>query len=217
MAKRNNKHRLLVEGLDEQRLIPHLIERNGIIWGEQRSEAIVDIEEFNGIENLLKPGVIEVELKASGLRRLGILVDADENLSTRWTRVRERCIQTFPNLSENLDSGGLIAENESGLRLGIWIMPDNQSSGMLETFLRYLIPNTNGAVHQLAKSSAAKAAELGAPYSSHHVDKAEIHTWLAWQDPPGRQLHQAVIEKILAPNSYHAPPFVDWFRRLYDL
>jgi len=27
---------------------------------------------------------------------------------------------------------------ESGIKFGVWMMPDNQSRGMLETFLAYL-------------------------------------------------------------------------------
>ncbi len=50
-----------------------------------------------------------------------------------------------------------------------------------------------------------------------HQHKADIHTWLAWQNPPGRQLHQAVMERILDPKHPKAQIFVNWFRDLYDL
>lgn len=50
-----------------------------------------------------------------------------------------------------------------------------------------------------------------------HHDKADIHTWLAWRDPPGRQLHDAVKQRILRPDSPHAAPFVRWFRRTFDV
>lgn len=217
MSRRLCHKRLLVEGKDEQRVIPELVEHNGISWGETRDTAIVDIEEFNGIDNLLKPGVIEVELKASGIQRLGIMVDADADLGKRWDAIRCRCEQAFPSLPTLFPSSGLIAENAAGLRLGVWIMPDNMSRGMLETFLSYLIPSEQDPVYVAAQESVEKARSIGAPCSPAHLSKANIHTWLAWQDPPGRQLHQAVMEKILSPNSKHAKPFVDWFRELYGL
>lgn len=99
---RANLRRLLVEGRDEKRLIPYLVEENGILWGETPADWIADIVEFDGVENLLKPGTIEAELKSSNLNQLGILLDADENLAARWSAVRTRCIQAFPNLPNKL-------------------------------------------------------------------------------------------------------------------
>jgi hypothetical protein len=49
------------------------------------------------------------------------------------------------------------------------------------------------------------------------VDKADIYTWLAWQNPPGRQLHQAIMERILAPSHPDAQKFGNWFKTLYGL
>ena len=214
---RVNLRRLLVEGRDEQRLIPYLVEENGIPWGETRADAIVQIDEFDGVENLLKPGIIEAELKSSNLSQLGIILDADENLAARWASVRTRCIQAFPNLPNELPTTGLVVENETGLRLGIWIMPDNRSSGMLETFLTYLVPIQSDGVYHHALASVDAARKCGALFKDSHLDKAKIHTWLAWQDPPGRQLHQAIMERILTPNSDSAQPFIRWFKELFML
>ncbi|WP_411729037.1 DUF3226 domain-containing protein [Pseudanabaena sp. UWO310] len=44
-----------------------------------------------------------------------------------------------------------------------------------------------------------------------------MYTWFAWQDPPGRQLHQAVKETVLDPKHPNAQKFVKWFRDLYGL
>jgi hypothetical protein len=103
------------------------------------------------------------------------------------------------------------------MRVGVWIMPDNSSSGMLETFLGYLVPNAQDELYVAAQRAVADARSLGAPCIEAHVSKANIYTWLAWQDPPGRQLHQAVMEQILNPSSPYAQPFVSWFRELYKL
>ena len=217
MVRRSCSKRLLVEGREEQRVIPELIEQNGVPWGETRETSIVFIDEFNGVDNLLKPGVIEAELKSSGLKQLGIVVDADDDLEKRWATIRSRCNQAFPELPKLFPSTGLIAENDAGIRVGVWIMPDNRSSGMLETFLGYLVPNTQDNVYIAAQRAVADARALGAPCIEAHVSKANIYTWLAWQDPPGRQLHQAVMEQILNPSSPFAQPFVSWFRKLYEL
>lgn len=215
-SKVHPKH-LLVEGREEERVIPELIEKNGIAWGNSEDSWPVKIDEFGGVEKLLKPGVIEAKLKSSGLSHLGILVDADDVLENRWAAIRDRCSKAFPNLPKTFPDSGIIVQNEPGLRLGVWIMPDNKTAGMLETFLGFLVPNVQDDLFVAAQESVRNAKEIGAPYLDKHVSKANIYTWLAWQDPPGRQLHQAVNQKILSPRSPHAQPFVAWFRELYQI
>ena len=112
---------------------------------------------------------------------------------------------------------GVIATNPDGLKLGVWIMPDNESCGMMETFLKFLVPKSDDPILSFATKARDEAKSLGAPFKPAHADKAVIHTWLAWQDPPGRQLHDAIVQKILDPKSPHAAPFVAWFRSLYGV
>ncbi|WP_375493755.1 DUF3226 domain-containing protein [uncultured Nostoc sp.] len=44
-----------------------------------------------------------------------------------------------------------------------------------------------------------------------------MYTWLAWQEEPGRQLHQAIKYGILNPEHPKAQTFVTWFKTLYEL
>jgi hypothetical protein len=55
MGKRVHEKVLLAEGSEDSRVIPELIEANGVTWGETADEAIVFIETFDGVSNLLKP------------------------------------------------------------------------------------------------------------------------------------------------------------------
>ncbi len=217
MARRNPPKKLLVEGDEDKRVIPQLIEANGIRWGEKRDTWIVEIEQCDGFENMVKQGVIEIELKASGREVLGIIADANDKAEERWESLRNRCIQSFPDLPSELPPTGLVCESETGLRLGVWLMPDNQSHGMMETFLTYLVPDGSNPVLKYAESARDEARAIGAPYKKLHADKAKIHTWLAWQDPPGRPLHNAVMERLLDPCSPHAAAFVRWFRSLFGI
>lgn len=50
-----------------------------------------------------------------------------------------------------------------------------------------------------------------------YIHKAEIYTWLAWQDEPGRQIHQAIKHNILNPQDAKVQGFITWFKDLYDL
>jgi len=112
---------------------------------------------------------------------------------------------------------GLICANASGNRLGVWIMPDNHSRGMLETFLGFIVHNPQNALWTYATTTADGAHQQGASFRDVHRDKAHIHTWLAWQDPPGRTLGSALRDRCLDPNSPVCAGFVAWFKRLFEL
>jgi len=122
---RTNVNKLLVEGDEEKRAVPYLMDQY-VVWGDRPDDWVVEVSEFGGIERLLKPGVIEVESKTPGLNALGIVIDANDQFESRWSRIRERCSRIAPDFPEKLPTEGLIHANEHGLRIGVWIMPDNQ-------------------------------------------------------------------------------------------
>ena len=217
MARRNSPRKLLVEGEEDKRVIPYLMEANGIHWGKTSDTPVVEIKECNGFESMVAADVIETELKASGLEALGIIADANNDAGNRWRSLRNRCRGSFPEIPDKLPAAGLIHESETGLKLGVWLMPDNRSHGMMETFLTYLVPDDSNPVLKHAESARDEARALGATYKNVHADKAKIHTWLAWQNPPGQQLHSAVMQRLLDPCSPHAAAFVGWFRSLFGV
>ena len=209
--------KLLVEGGTDKRVIPFLMEANGIEW-ERSGQPVVCIEPYNGVEELLKPGVVEAELRASGLEALGVMVDANGNASDRWNRIRHLCRNEFAHLPGRIPQDGLeIVHIETGARFGVWIMPDNRFSGMLEDFLIRLIPEDPRGLYELAEKCVTEATQSGAPFKDAHKAKAKIYTWLAWQDEPGRQLHEAVHHRVLDPESPESQPFVNWFRHLFEV
>jgi hypothetical protein len=207
---------LMVEGKQDVRVIPELIEANGVPWGKRKSP-VVYIREYDGYQNLVNPDVISTELQASGLSVLGIMIDADENPLERWQSIGNACLKSIPNIPDALPEEGLIRNATDGIKFGIWIMPDNKMRGMLETFLTYMIPTGNEELWQFAQKVSEEAKSKGAVFTELQVDKANIYTWLAWQNPPGRQLHQAIMERILNPKDPNAQKFVTWFKNLYDL
>ena len=208
--------KLLVEGDTDKRVVPFLMEANGVVW-EAADQPVVYIEPYGGINDLLKPGVIESELKASGLEALGVMVDANGNAHNQWKRIRTRCHDQFDLLPQDIPAGGLDISHSDGPRFGVWIMPNNQFSGMLEDFLIQLIPDDSQRLYELAQNCVSEAARHAAPFKEVHKKKAEIHTWLAWQDEPGPQLHEAVHHRVLDPEKPESQSFVNWFRSLFDV
>lgn len=213
---RANPNKLLVEGDEEKRVIPNFMDEH-VVWGDIKDDWVVRIEEFDGVDNLLKPGVIEAESKEPGLRAIGIIVDADDYFDSRWSRVRERCRKIADAFPEDLPPGGLIYETPDGLRIGVWVMPDNRSRGMLETFLNQLMVPERLPLWEFACKCCEDSKNHGAPYSDAHRDKANVHTYLAWLDPPGRQLHIAVLARALDSRLPLGQQFVRWFMELFQL
>lgn len=220
---------LLVEGNDDRRVIPELMEKNGITWEPEKGNYIVEIQALNSIESLLDPDEISTQLKATSRSALGLIIDADTDPPSRWKSIRNVCQQAInnfyetlypdskvPDFPETLPETGLIHSLAGGIKLGVWMMPDNQMRGMLETYLGYLIPTENEPLWSYTKEVVEKAKDHHrASFKDVHKDKALIHTWLAWQEPPGRQLHDAVKFKILDPKHPKSKAFVDWFKLLY--
>jgi hypothetical protein len=205
---------LVVEGKDELRVLPELLELAGIPW--RRGAEPVRIEEQDGISNILAPGFLEATVKASGVTAVGILVDANGDPASRWKQVRDRLAATYPGFPVELAAAGAIHEAAEKPRIGVWIMPDNVRAGMLETLLLALRIG-DAALHDHARDATQQARVLGAPFRDLHRAKAELHAWLAWQDPPGRQLHDAVRGRALPPRPQVTDAFVAWFRRLFEL
>ena len=130
-------------------------------------------------------------------------------------QIRNRCRIEFEWLPDEIPEDGLEVDHRDGPRVGVWIMSDNRFCGMLEDFLIRLIPDEFGPLYGLAQNCVAEAARNGASFKDIHKRKAEIHTWLAWQDEPGSQLHQAVKHRVLDPEKPESRPFVGWFRHLF--
>jgi len=207
---------LLVEGKQDARVIPYLIEANGIVW-EINKKPVVYIRDCEGNSNLVDSDIIISELQASELSTLGIIIDADDDALASWQSIRNASLKGIPDIPQFLPEDGLIHTTSEGIKFGIWIMPDNKMRGMLETFLTYMIPTGNEELWQFAQEITQEAKSKGATFKNVHSDKANIYTWLAWQNPPGRQLQNAIMERILNPQHPNAQKFVTWFKNLYDL
>lgn len=209
--------KLLVEGKDDLRTMPELLELAGIPWGPRKEDAPVWIEDYDGLEDLLEPGAIDAQLNASGTQAVGVLVDADTVPGSRWTRIRSLLEKRYSGLPETLPAEGLVHETPGSPRIGVWIMPDNVSPGMLETMLLRLRHAASDDLKAHVQDSMQRACNLGAPLRPAHYDKGELHTWLAWQEPPGLQIHMAVKARLLQPMGQIVAPFVGWFRRLFEV
>jgi len=94
-------------------------------------------------------------------------------------------------------------------------MPNNRLPGMLEDFVRMLIPGGDALVPEAEGALSIIEGKRLRRYAPQYRPKAFIHTWLAWQEEPGKPMGLAITKKDLNPGSPQADVFVAWLRRLF--
>lgn len=50
-----------------------------------------------------------------------------------------------------------------------------------------------------------------------HKIKARLHTWLAWQEEPGKPMGLSITARYLDADALHAQQLIKWLRQLFDL
>ncbi len=205
-----------MEGKTDRGVIASLMEANGVPWPDP-PESPVFVDARGSVDEILQPEILKAELGASGLEALGVVVDANGNAASRWDDLRAWCGTEFKDLPRQIPAQGLEVVRPGGPRFGVWIMPNNRFTGMLEDWLVGLIPQESLPLYQLARRCVSEAEEQDAPFRAVHRTKAEVHTWLAWQDEPGLRLYDAVKHGVLDATRPGSGPFVEWFRRLFRL
>lgn len=150
---------------------------------------------------------------------MGVLIDADTDLESCWQAVRQRLIQAgYSDWPSQPDPEGTIASGPTGTllpRVGVWLMPDNQTPGILEDFLRFLVPAAGQELLLHAEHAIETIPLEERRFSDLKRSKALIHTWLAWQEEPGRPLGQAITARFLDSSAQEAERFANWLLRLF--
>lgn len=197
---------LLVEGRHDKHVDTHLGDRAGL-------DANFEIMDKEGKVPLLD--AIEGEVDAPGRTVLGILLDADESPSARWQAVADRLSRTerpaLARLPDQPCPKGTIVEGSP--RVGIWLMPDNQSSGELEDFVATMIPGAD-PVWPLSKRYICDIPLEHRKFTDKKTLRARVHAWLATRKEP-RRMGLAIKAGDLDADAPNAKTFVDWLKRLF--
>ncbi len=213
---------LYVEGQDDYHVVRHLCKEYGISIPE-----CFQIHDCQGNDNVLK--------KISGLssstelkpKMVGIVLDADENIASRWQQITDKLKRISSNykIPENINAKGTIIEainsdEDDSPKVGIWIMPNNQDQGMLEDFLMKMAEQSNykGGI-QYAKECVENAKEKNfTSFKDTHKSKAVVHTYLAWHDEPSFTFGKAITKKEgFNPNISLVQDFIDWLIKLFEI
>lgn len=96
-------------------------------------------------------------------------------------------------------------------------MPNNRVPGILEDFVAGLIP-ADDALLLKAEHVVVEIERKGLQrYKLTYHAKALIHTWLAWQEIPGRPMGQSITAHSLLHDTAIAMSFIKWLNRLFVL
>lgn len=201
--------KLLVESHNDAHFIENLFKK---AQGKHLSFKVINCE---GISKLL--GRIPAELIASDTETLAIVVDADDDLAKRWQEVKE-VFQKFDYIvPENPKLEGVIIEAQ-GLfpKVGIWLMPNNLTTGILEDFIAKIIKEDDKLkpiVYEILDDIERQKLHLYKPQSR---PKAFIHTWLAWQKDPGKPFGWAITLGYFDLNATLTKTFITWLNDLLN-
>jgi hypothetical protein len=201
---------LLVEGRDDEHVLKNLCGQRGI-------PPLDEVKPHEGVDHLLESFPVRLKASEDG-DVVGLVIDADTDLASRWESLRQRLTRAgYEAVPDSPAPEGTILDPPTGKllpRVGIWIMPDNRISGILEDFLRLLVPHGSRLFDHVT-SCVAAIPQDERRFSQLAEPKAVIHTWLAWQEEPGKPLGTAITARYLDPHAPQVDVLVSWLKRLF--
>ncbi len=211
---------LFVEGTDDKHAIRHLLRRHGVecpfaggVVADTLPAMCPQIEPAGNKDEVL--AAMEQAVKFSTGHSVGFVLDADEAAENSWRAVCDRLSFLDPKPPTELPASGFIADvPDYKARVGVWLMPNNRTSGALEHFLKDLV-DENDPLLTLARDSTTAARHSGATFPAVKHTKAVIHAWLSWQEEPGRPFGTAIAAGYFNADSEAARLFLRWFDELY--
>ncbi len=206
-VKEKFSKKLLVEGNDDQHVVWALCEKFKV-------PETFDVIDCEGIDKLNEQ--IPVRFKQSGIETLGIIIDADTEINNRWISLKGVLTTQGFTVPSDLPSKGLVLKNENNLKVGVWIMPNNNLNGMLEDFISFLVPKddkllpiVNSALDDIEEKKLNK-------YASIHKSKAVIHSWLSWQEDPGTPMGLGITKRYLTTDEATCSLLINWLDELFN-
>ena len=194
---------LLVEGVDDKHVVWHLREHHQYV----PSFEILDKDGFPNLNSAIGP-----EIKVSGRTALGILADANQNPTQRWREIAHQVQKAGVKPPAQMVRTGAIVGNRP--RVGIWLMPDNNSVGQLEDFIERLMP-ADDPVWPRAQRYINNIPGAERKFALEKILRARIHAWLATREEP-RKMGSAIGVGDLDAMAPVAIQFIDWLRRLFS-
>lgn len=167
---------------------------------------------FNYLPTLLR------QLDDGELTRLGVAVDADSPPNGGFPATQALANRSFAPFGYTLkatQTAGLVYEHHDGLAdVGVWVMPDNQTPGILEDWAQQCLSPQERTLFDHARSAVQTLPEPPR-FRPLQRSKAEVATWLAWQTQPGHGLDRAVAENRFDTASHGYQQLTAWLDQIF--
>ena len=204
MSEKYSK-KLLVEGKDDKHVIWALCKKFKI-------PEVFDVIDCDGINELCES--IPLRLKQAGIETVGIIIDADVDINNRWLRIRNLLSTQGFEVPKDLLKEGLILSN-GNVKVGVWIMPNNNTNGMLEDFISFLVPQNDELLPIVDDTLNKIESKKLNKYLPIHKSKARIHSWLSWQEAPGTPMGLSITKKYLTTDNETCQRLINWLQKLF--
>ena len=99
-------------------------------------------------------------------------------------------------------------------RVGIWLMPDNESSGELEDFVKQMIP-TGDPVWPLSQRYIDGIPQANRKFADRKKLRAQLYAWLATREDP-KKMGSAIGAHDLNMDGILCKKFVVWLMALFE-
>ena len=202
---------LVVEGLNDQHLVLHLCRQADPELGNR-----FDFHNAQGRTGVINS--VRNFVNQPGFTGVGFVLDGDETPQEHWRQVIERIAVAYPDMQLPVTptpSGTIIPADPAigSPRIGIWVMPDNQTAGELEDFVVPMIPEGD-PVWPRSQDYIAGIPLASRKFEANKISKSEVHAWLAARRFPGL-MGIAVREGDLEINGPLCQRFLAWLTRLF--
>lgn len=214
--KEISKERMLyTEGVNDKFVTISLLEQFG-----HTDE--VYLEHLNNDEKALKAFALKIT-NPNETQCVGLIIDADDDIDNRIDKIMLELKNTcgVELTSKQIKNPQGCIFNVEGLKAGIWIMPNNTTNGRIEDFLFEKIDSSDALFNQvephlidLEKLPEASNRFNKKMYKSVHRDKAKLHTYMAWSNPPDLSMGMAVKKGFFPLISRTETLFMIWIEKL---
>lgn len=164
------------------------------------------------------------QLETNRIDRFAIVVDADHDsgggFEPRWTQLTAvlrdhgyRCPQRSP---ADPNSGSIFQHDDGLPAVGLWLLPDHKSNGMLEDLV---LSSAARSIEQSALLKHASSTIRGLPhtlFSSHQHSKAVTYSWLSYQARPAIGLSAPIRAELVDRAQQPLRGLCDWLVRVFE-
>ncbi|QLO16959.1 hypothetical protein HV183_26570 (plasmid) [Citrobacter freundii] len=224
------KNILLVEGSNDKAFFERVCKKHGLNYTVQVSNPVDFVPSSQGGFNS-KQGVINslttllplLEDEDSSINKIAIILDADitgsnnGGFSSTISQIEVKAGEFKYNNHSHCNPGVELKHSDKNMHsLGVWIMPDNKSDGAIEHWIKDKIIESERKLFEHACDIVSKLPVT--KFSDSSIAKAELATWLSWQNQPGRTVAYTLKDgnELIDINDIKYKNLIDWLKAFFN-